>query len=239
MMTDSQRTARRQLFLTALVVNVLVFVLSRPSLMARNGHDLIGVVFLAAAMMGIRRDDDNTQRYGVRLEGIFPGREGDPRSLVRTLWESKTAALRELGVAGVIALVVLPFYSLAWPLLNRPVGPRHFEMNADRWREIGTELLAVAFTEEMFFRGYVHTRAGDMFGISAEQLAMRDRVKVVLLTAVMFAITHVTVAPTMARAAVFFPALLFGALRFYRGGIGAGILLHATFNLWERYLEGR
>jgi membrane protease YdiL (CAAX protease family) len=38
---------------------------------------------------------------------------------------------------------------------------------------------------------------------------------------------------------VFFPSLLFGALRIWRGGIGAAVALHAIFNVFERYLEGR
>ncbi len=235
----SRSVARRHLAIAVVAVNALVFVLSRPALMARGLHDLIGVVFLGGAMLGVRYDDDDTARYGIRLEGIFPGRAGDPRSLVRTLWEALPSALRELGVAGAVALVVLPVYTAAWPLINRPVAPRHFELNADRWREVATELLAVAFTEEMFFRGYVQTRVGDALGVSTARPPPREAAKVVAITAALFAFTHVVVDPTVARAAVFFPALLFGALRYARGGIGAAVALHAAFNLWERYLEGR
>jgi len=228
--------ARRHLAVALLAVNAAVFALSRPAMMAKNLHDAIGVVFLAAAMVGVRRDDDDTRRYGIRLGGVFPGAAGDPRSLVRTLWESLPSALREVGVAAGVALVVLPVYSAAWPLFNRAVGPRHAPHDL---RDVATELVAVAFTEEMFFRGYVHTRVADAFGVSPVSRAPRDVARVVLLTSALFAITHVVVAPTLARAVVFFPALLFGALRIWRGGIGAAVALHAAFNLWERYLEGR
>jgi uncharacterized protein len=234
----SRQVARRHLALACLAVNALVFVLSRPSLMARGLHDLIGVVFLGGAMLGVRFDDDDSTRYGIRLEGIFPGAAGDSRSLVRTVWEALPSALRELGVAAAVALVVLPIYSAVWPLVNRPIAPRHFALDADRWREIATELLAVAFTEEMFFRGYVYTRVRDALGL-VERPSTRDAARVITITAVLFALTHVIVDPTVARAAVFFPALLFGALRYARGGIGAAVALHATCNLWERYLEGR
>jgi hypothetical protein len=230
------RAARRHLLVACLTVNAAVFALSRPAMMAKNLHDAIGVVFLAAAMVGVRRDDDDTERYGIRLEGVFPGRLGDPRSLVRTLWESLPSALREVSIAAGVALLVLPIYSAAWPLFNRAVGPRHAPSDL---RDVATELVAVAFTEEMFFRGYVHTRVADALGVSPRATAFRDAARVVLITSALFAITHVVVAPTVARAVVFFPALLFGALRIWRGGIGAAVALHAAFNLWERYLEGR
>lgn len=231
--------ARRHLVVACLAVNALVFALSRAWSMRHGLHDLIGVVFLAGAMIGVRLDDDDTTRYGIRLGGIFPGQAGDPRSLVRTLWEAVPSALRELGLAGAVAVAVLPVYTGLWPLFNRPVGPRHFDLTPERWREIATELLAVAFTEEMFFRGYVYTRLGDAFGAGGQRPPGRVAVGVIALTAALFALTHVVVDPTVARAVVFFPGLLFGALRWWRGGIGAAVALHAAFNLWERYLEGR
>lgn len=233
------RRARKHLAVACLAVNALVFALSRPAMMARGFHDVIGVVFLGGALLGVRLDDDDTGRYGVRMEGVFPGRAGDPRSLVRTLWEALPSALRELGVAAGAALLVLPVYTAAWPLFNRPVGPRHFELTPERWREIATELVAVAFTEEMFFRGYVQTRVADALGAPSERPPLGPAARVVVITAALFALTHVVVEPTAARAAVFFPGLLFGALRFWRGGIGAAVALHAVCNLWERYLEGR
>lgn len=234
-----RRRARRHLLVATLVVNALVFALSRPWMMARNLHDAIGLVFLAGAIVGMRADDDDTARYGVRLGGVFPGAEGDPRSLVRTLWEAVPSALRELALAAVVAAAVLPVYTLAWPRFNHPAGPRHFALDAAGWREVATELFAVAFTEEMFFRGYVHTRVGDALGVPAQGPQHRDAARVVLVTSALFALTHVVVAPTVARVVVFFPALLFGALRVWRGGIGAAIALHVACNLWERYLEGR
>ena len=43
--------------------------------------------------------------------------------------------------------------------------------------------------------------------------------------------------PPPARLAVFFPALLFGLLRAWRGGIGAAMLLHALSNVLAELLE--
>lgn len=241
MMDPARRRARDQLVAATLLVNALVFVLSRPAATAKGLHDLIGVVFLVAALSFIARDDDDTARYGVRLGGLFPGRAGDPRSLVRTLWEALPSALREVGVALAIAAVVLPVYALFWPLFNHPVAPRHFSLDAARWREFFTELLAIAFTEELLFRGFVQTRVADALGVSPLTLASPRAAiaKVLAITSALFALTHVVVDPTLARAVVFFPGLLFGLLRVWRGGVGAAIALHAFSNLFERWLEGR
>lgn len=240
-MDPARRRARDSLAATLLAVNALVFALSRPAAMQKGLHDLIGVVFLVAALRAIARDDDDTARYGVRLGGLFPGREGDPRSLVRTLWEALPSAARELGVALAVAAVVLPVYALAWPLFNHPVAPRHFGLDGAHLREIATELLAVAFTEELLFRGYVQTRVADWLG--ASPLTLRsprgELAKVLAITSALFALTHVVVEPTVPRAVVFFPGLLFGLLRVWRGGIGAAVALHALSNVFERWLEGR
>jgi hypothetical protein len=241
MRDPARRRARDQLLVATLVVNALVFALSRPAAMRRGLHDLIGVVFLVAALHFIARDDDDTARYGVRLAGLFPGRDGDPRSLVRTLWEAAPAALRELGVAAAVGALVLPVYALAWPLFNRPVAARHFALDAARWREIFTELLAVAFTEELLFRGFVLTRAADWLGASPLTVnsPRGDIARVLVVSSALFALTHVVVEPTLPRAVVFFPGLLFGLLRVWRGGVGAAVALHAASNLFERWLEGR
>ena len=233
------RAARRHLAVALLAINALVFVLSRPWAVTHQLHELIGLVFLAAAIVAIRRDDDDTRRYGVRLDGLFPGAAGDPRSHVRPVIEALPSALRELGAAAVAAAVILPPYTLLWPMFNRPVGARH--LDASRLGELVVELLAVAFTEEFLFRGYVQTRLADALGWGAidRSSPWRKALAVSALTALLFAATHVVVSPTAARAAVFFPGVIFGLLRVWRGGIGAAVALHAVFNLYERWLEGR
>ena len=61
----------------------------------------------------------------------------------------------------------------------------------------------------------------------------------VVLAALSFALTHLTVEVTVERAVVFFPGLLFGFVRVWRGGIGAAVFLHAISNMFETWLEGR
>jgi membrane protease YdiL (CAAX protease family) len=175
------------------------------------------------------------------LGGLFPGREGDERSLVRTLVESIPAALRELVVAGAVAAVVLPVYAYFWPKFNPVPLHRHFELDAPRVQQIVTNLLAVALTEELYFRGYLQTQLGDAFGVPAGLPIgprLRAMVLPVVIASLLFALTHVTVEVTLARAVVFFPGLLFGAVRVWRGGIGAAVFLHAASNVFETWLEG-
>ncbi|MDB4929697.1 MAG: Abortive infection protein [Myxococcaceae bacterium] len=241
--TDTVRRARRHLAVAGFAVNALVFALSRPAAVRRDLHGLIGVVFLVAALRGIAKDDDDTERYGVRLEGLIPGASGDPRSLPRALVEAVPSALRELGFAALVAAVVLPVYTLAWPLFNHPVGPRHLPFTHDPVATLLGEVVAVALTEELFFRGYLQTRVADALGLvdftRSRKPPFADAARVVAVTSLLFALTHVVAEPGVARAAVFFPSLLFGAVRIARGGVGAAVALHAIFNVFERYLEGR
>lgn len=241
-MDPARARAWRQLAVSYLAINALIFALSRATAQSYGLHDLIGALFLLAGLWSIRADDDDTARYGVRLGGVFPGAAGDERSLVRTVWEAIPGALRELAVAALVAAVVLPVYAYFWPLFNRPPAVRHFALDAAHWRELLTNLLAVALTEELYFRGYVQTRLADALGVPQTREA-RGRLSVMLLpvalTAALFALTHMAVEVTAARAAVFFPGLLFGALRVWRGGIGAAVFLHAASNVFEAWLEGR
>ena len=54
------------------ILRAAVFALSRPAMMAKNLHDAIGVVFLAAAMVGVRRDDDDTEEKDEPTAGEGP-----------------------------------------------------------------------------------------------------------------------------------------------------------------------
>jgi membrane protease YdiL (CAAX protease family) len=58
-----------------------------------------------------------------------------------------------------------------------------------------------------------------------------------LAQAALFAIVHFVVDFNPAKLAVFFPALLFGWMRAWRGGIGAAILFHAMCNVYADLLK--
>lgn len=250
--TSSGRASRpdalRQLAISYGVTNTLVFLLSRAWATERGLHQLIGAVFLFAALASIRRDDDDTVRYGVSLGGLFPGAAGDDRSLVRTILEGVGPALRELGAALGVAAVVLPVYTLFWPFFNAVPTSRSLVVDLPRLQGVLVNLLAVGLTEEVYFRGYVLTRLSDALGpgtrlrgpVPLASLAgvTGARAVPIALGAMLFAATHLTVAVTLPRAVVFFPALLFSVVRLWRGGVGAAIWLHAIFNVYSSYLEG-
>lgn len=240
--TDTRR-AWRQIAISFAAVCALVFVCVSPVGRRFRLQEAVQIVFLVGAIRSVRWDDDDTKRYGVNLEGIFPGRDGDARSLPRTVIESVPSALREMAVGAGAALLILPIYTAFWPLFNRPIGPRHFAFDQAHWTEIATQFLVVAFTEEIYFRGYVFTRLCDALGVKRDEgsskVPLRASVVAILLTSVMFMFVHVLVERSIPRLVVFFPSLVFTALRAWRGGIGAAITLHAVCNLWESYLEGR
>lgn len=242
-MDSQRRRALRDVALSFAVVNGLVFALSRGPAQRYGLHDLIGALFLVGALVSVRRlGDDDTHRFGISLGGVFPGANGDARSLVRAVIEGVPLALRELAVAAAIVAVVLPVYAFFWPYVN-PVPPvRRFALDAAHVKDIATNLLAVALTEEMYFRGWVQTRMADALGVPRDEPArkkLRAMAAPILIASALFAITHVTVAVTAPRAAVFFPGLLFGVLRVWRGGIGAAVFVHAISNIFEAWLEGR
>ena len=57
-----------------------------------------------------------------------------------------------------------------------------------------------------------------------------------VVTSAVFALGHLATVPEPARLAVFFPSLAFGWLRARTGGIGAGVLYHASCNLFASFL---
>ena len=241
-MDAERRRAWRDILISFAVVNGLVFALSRPTLKAFGLSDLIGALFLLGALVSVRRDDDDTFRYGIALGGVFPGKRGDSRSLIRALVAETPTALKELAVAALCAAVILPIYAYFWPMINRAPLTRNFALDRAHIGEIATTVFAVALTEELYFRGYLQTRIADALGVHRDDVARRSLKLMavsILLTSVMFAVTHVTVEVTIQRAAVFFPGVLFGLLRVKRGGIGAAVFLHAISNIFEQWLEGR
>jgi hypothetical protein len=100
-----------------------------------------------------------------------------------------------------------------------------------------TQLLVVALPEEALFRGTIQTRLHDAWPPRRSILGARLDVRAWLLQAALFAAVHFASIPHPARLAVFFPALLFGWMRAWRGGIGAAMLLHALSNVLAEILE--
>jgi uncharacterized protein len=94
----------------------------------------------------------------------------------------------------------------------------------------------VALPEEAFFRGYVQTRLTDSFPKKVRLLGVPVSPAALLSQAVLFGVLHFAVDFRPERLAVAFPALLFGWLRSWRGGVGAAILVHAMSNVYADIL---
>lgn len=95
-----------------------------------------------------------------------------------------------------------------------------------------THLLLIALPEEFFYRGYLQKRLGEA---SAPRTWIRlgplSITNINVLVSVLFALGHLVAEPSPGRLAVFFPSLLFGALRDRTDGIWASVVFHAACNL--------
>lgn len=101
-----------------------------------------------------------------------------------------------------------------------------------------THLILVALPEEYFYRGYLQTRFGDLLGDGGDDGDRKTFLgfsRANWLTSAFFAVGHVLIpvggAFSPARAAVFFPSLLFGWLRDRTGSIIAPTVFHAGANM--------
>jgi membrane protease YdiL (CAAX protease family) len=92
-------------------------------------------------------------------------------------------------------------------------------------------VVLAALPEEYFFRGVLQP------ALDAEEPARRFLGAPVgrglLVTAVLFALCHVALEPSLHSALVFFPGLWFGWLRARTGSIVPGVLFHALANVVE------
>lgn len=206
---------------------------------------LVGGLFLWVAFKLAQREPGGMRRHGIDLAGMMVRPDAaDPRpagplgvfDLGRSVRAAALPAVRETGVALLVAAVVFPPFVYGFWLYNAPTQP--FELT---WPEsfgsfVLTQLLVVALPEEALFRGTFQTRLHDAWKprtIAGVTLDLRAWV----LTAALFALVHFVSIPHPARLAVFFPGLLFGLLRAWRGGIGAAMLLHAMSNLLSEMLQ--
>ena len=97
------------------------------------------------------------------------------------------------------------------------------------------QLLMVALPEELFYRGYVQTRLDDAFPLRyvwGIPLSWSN-----LITSILFALTHYFIGFEPHRLSVFFPSLVFGALKHRTNSLLAPILFHAFSNILIKLLE--
>jgi membrane protease YdiL (CAAX protease family) len=227
-----------------LLVCAAVFAVTRLEHLPTVGryvHLAVAATFLLTAVRLTRRDPPH---YGVALGGLLEPsddeRPGGPLGLfelARALRNAMPSALTELGLALVVAAVVFPLYTIGYYAWTEPAGGFALSLPPKLASFVLAQLIVVALPEEAFFRGYLQTSLSD---------AEKRRVRIVgaelaplawLTQAILFAGIHFLVEPHPARLAVFFPALLFGWVRAWRGGIGAALALHAMSNLYSEILS--
>jgi len=210
------------------VVSLIVTLVSRlaPKSYAATG---VGITFLLATwFLTIRHEDSDARRWGLSLGGLL---DRERIQVPRLLRDTGMALLWAVGLAVVF---FPPFYFGALSTWH----PRHafsFRMPGSLVDEFAGQVFVIALPEEAFFRGYLQ---------SALDFAWPPRWRVLgavlgpgwLVSAAIFAVGHVLTAPSPARLAVFFPALVFGYLRARTGGIGAGVAFHAACNIYSATL---
>lgn len=184
----------------------------------------VGLLFMAAAwLLVLRGDTASIRAHGLSLGGLL---ESEPLDLRRILRDG----LRAVLVASVaFAVIVGPFWVGFWLLWarKRSFHPGGLLPGGD---EAFGQLLVIALPEEAFFRGWLQTELDRWFPREVKIAGLPLNGSVVLTSAV-FAVGHFLTVMNPARLAVFFPSLLFGALRKREGGIGAGLVFHALCNL--------
>jgi membrane protease YdiL (CAAX protease family) len=97
------------------------------------------------------------------------------------------------------------------------------------------QFILIALPEELFFRGYLQTRLQQLIP-HRWTIWGGDVGPAVILTSVVFALSHLVAIPSGDRLAVFFPSLLFGWLRDRTGSIAGAVVAHALSNVLMQVL---
>lgn len=134
------------------------------------------------------------------------------------------------------SLVIFPLFFLLghfWMKIVYSLDRFRFASFPD-YKFILIQILAVAFPEELYFRGYLQTSLNGFFkprwNVFGVKLGWSW-----ILTAMIFAFAHSVITIQWWHFAIFFPALLFGYLREKTGGIIASTLFHALSNILMRW----
>ena len=233
--------ALREVTLTFLAVTVATVLMSRAlrvSPLEEYLHLLVGALFLWTAIRLSQRQPDGIARYGLTLGGLLEPEEPPPdgavgavRDLLSAVARATPSAVRELGAALSVAALVFPPFVGGFYVWHAPTHGFALALPAEPASFALTQLLVVGLPEEALFRGYMQSRLHDAFGQRTHVMGVTLCLPALLVQALLFALIHVATDLNPARLAVFFPALLFGLVRRWRGGIGASAALHAMCNL--------
>ncbi len=194
---------------------------------------LVAVVFLYLPASLAWRRGQELARFGFTLRpfgrSLAFGVGGPllvfPFFLVAFVIYYQTVCAADAGVLRQLAPPGLCRRFLGWD------GLSHWRAPLEVWEAAFVQLVVVALPEELFFRGYLLARLEQAFPPARRWLGGGVGTALVL-SALLFALGHVLVDLDARRLAVFFPGLLFGWMRSATGSVLAGVLCHASANLY-------
>jgi len=244
---QGNKAALTEVCVVFLAVTATTWLMSRSDflpLFRDNLHLLVAALFVFTAIRCAERLPGGLPRYRLALGGVLtpdaereaPGLLGAAIDLGRALLRAVPTMLRELAVALAVCALIFPPFAWAFYLWNSPARPFAFLPHSAFPSYLLTQLVVVALPEEMFFRGYLQGRLEDAFPAKVRLLGADVSPAALLTQAALFGLLHFAVEVHASRLAVFFPALLFGWLASFRGGIGAAIFVHAFCNLLSDFL---
>lgn len=133
----------------------------------------------------------------------------------------------------VAAAIITPGFVVGFKLVKPWADAFEWKLPADFLTGFVVETMVLAFAEELFFRGYLQqlwTR-WDPAGWKRLGLAWRP---IVCVSAVFAVVHYIGEWSAPARLLVFFPSLVFGALRAKTGSVWSATLFHAYSNVLAR-----
>ncbi len=206
-------------------------------------HLGVGALFLLTAMRLAQREPGGYDRFGIRLGGLLSPHADDERDpgplglydLARTIRAGLPSASKETFIALGLAAVIFPPFAIGFHWYHGAAHPFRWNPPDELASFVAAQFVVVALTEEAFFRGYVQTRLGDVWK-PRRFLGALVHPATLLVQAALFAAVHVIATPNPAQLATFFPGLVFGWLRGWRGGIGAALVFHAVCNVFSEFL---
>ncbi|MBN1652963.1 MAG: CPBP family intramembrane metalloprotease [Deltaproteobacteria bacterium] len=241
MIKESRRAFRELVLVFAFITatTIAISALGRMPFVGEYQHLFIGFLFLFTSLRMAQREDQGARRYGIDLYGILappledtpPGFLGSLRDLISVFRQALPVALKETLLALIVALVVFPIFTAGFFFWHAPQHPFTFQPPSNFFSYLFAQFVMVGLPEEALFRGYFQTRLRDVYPLETRLFGVGFPPIAIAVQAVLFATVHFVVDLNLLRLAVFFPALLFGALRAWRGGIGAAIVFHALCNL--------